>query len=409
MTERELKGLQIAACSRIVRKGPIWHVPSQSSSVRYAVHVAGMVDSCTCPDHELTGNCCKHIHAVKYVIKRESFPDGRTIVTKTLEVSDVVQPKRPYCPKKAAAWNAAQVGEKDNFLTLLHELCRGIPTIEHTKAGRPRLPMADMVFSSVFKVYSTISTRRFMSDLRHAHDCGYISRLPHHSTVFSYLESPMLTPILRELIIKSSLPLTAIESDFAADSTGFMTSRYTRWFDHKYRGVQEHDWVKCHIMCGVKTNIVTAVEIRDRDASDTKLLPDLVNTTAQNFTLKEVSADRGYGSVSNVEAIAAVGATPYIAFKSIHTGRSGGLWGKMYGYFMYKRDEFLTHYHKRSNVESTFSMMKRKFGDSLRSKTDVAMVNETLCKVLCHNIVVLIHEMHELGIEPTFRNQRQVA
>ena len=47
-------------------------------------------------------------------------------------------------------------------------------------------------------------------------------------------------------------------------------------------------------------------------------------------------------------------------------------------------------------------MMKRKFGDSLRSKTDVAMVNEILCKVLCHNLVVLIHEMYELGIDPVF-------
>ena len=68
----------------------------------------------------------------------------------------------------------------------------------------------------------------------------------------------------------------------------------------------------------------------------------------------------------------------------------------------FKREDFLAHYHKRSNVESTFSMMKRKFGDSLRSKTDVAMVNETLCKVLCHNLVVLIHEMYELGIDPMF-------
>jgi len=69
---------------------------------------------------------------------------------------------------------------------------------------------------------------------------------------------------------------------------------------------------------------------------------------------------------------------------------------------MFKREEFLQHYHKRSNVESTFSMLKRKFGDSLRSKTDTALVNETLCKIRCHNLVVLIHEMHELGIEPVF-------
>jgi transposase len=77
-------------------------------------------------------------------------------------------------------------------------------------------------------------------------------------------------------------------------------------------------------------------------------------------------------------------------------------------HFQFKKDEFLQHYHKRSNVESTFSMMKRKFGDGLRSKTDTAMVNQTLCKVLCHNLVVLIHEMYELGIDPVFWNKPAV-
>ncbi len=47
-------------------------------------------------------------------------------------------------------------------------------------------------------------------------------------------------------------------------------------------------------------------------------------------------------------------------------------------------------------------MMKAKFGDSARSKSDTAMKNEVLAKVLCHNIVSVIHEMYELGIEPTF-------
>ena len=56
----------------------------------------------------------------------------------------------------------------------------------------------------------------------------------------------------------------------------------------------------------------------------------------------------------------------------------------------------------RSNVESTFSMMKRKFGDGLQSKTDVAMVNKTLCKILCHKLVVLIHETCEHVIDPVF-------
>jgi hypothetical protein len=55
-----------------------------------------------------------------------------------------------------------------------------------------------------------------------------------------------------------------------------------------------------------------------------------------------------------------------------------------------------------AKLESTFSIIKRKFGDNPRWKSDTAMVNEALCKILCHNIVVLIHEMCELGIEPNF-------
>src|ERR671924_1861732 len=60
------------------------------------------------------------------------------------------------------------------------------------------------------------------------------------------------------------------------------------------------------------------------------------------------------------------------------------------------------HYHKRSNVESTFSMIKAKFRDHVRSKTDAAMRNEVLYKILCHNICCVIQAMYELGIEPTF-------
>jgi len=72
----------------------------------------------------------------------------------------------------------------------------------------------------------------------------------------------------------------------------------------------------------------------------------------------------------------------------------------MFHYFNFRHDEFMAHYHKRSNVESTFAMMKAKFGDAVRSKTDVAMKNEALCKVLAHNICCLISAIYELKIEP---------
>ena len=64
--------------------------------------------------------------------------------------------------------------------------------------------------------------------------------------------------------------------------------------------------------------------------------------------------------------------------------------------------EFLEHYHKRSNVETVFAMMKAKFGDGVLSRTDEGQINEVLCKVIAHNICVLIQGFYELGIEPDF-------
>jgi transposase len=74
----------------------------------------------------------------------------------------------------------------------------------------------------------------------------------------------------------------------------------------------------------------------------------------------------------------------------------------MYHYFHPHRDEFDKRYQQRSNVESTFSTIKAKFGDGVRSKLDIAMKNEVLAKVLCHNLCCVIQSMHEFGVNPTF-------
>jgi transposase len=396
---RQQRGLQIAAFAKITKKGGAWLVPSQSGKGRYTVCPDAANPHCTCPDHEHTGGKCKHIFAVEYVMTREANADGSTTVRETLAVRSV---RRTY-PQDWRAYNKAQTTEKEQFLELLDDLCSGLPELPRGKNGRPSVPIHDALFSACYKVYTTMSARRSMSDIRAAYEDGYLAKTPHFNSVLNYLRNPLVTRILYAMITESSLPLRDFESDFAADSTGFTSSRFIRWFDHNYGPRQgHHEWVKVHLMCGVTTNIVTAVEIRDRDASDTKLLPALVDTTAKNFKMNEVLADKGYGSLSNYDAIIKHGAVPYIAFKTIHTGRGGGWWRRMYHMFHFNQVEFAAHYHKRSNVESTFSMIKAKFRDDVRSKSDTAMVNEALCKIVCHNICCLIQAMHELGIAATF-------
>ncbi len=80
----------------------------------------------------------------------------------------------------------------------------------------------------------------------------------------------------------------------------------------------------------------------------------------------------------------------------------------MYFYYTYNQSWFMQQYHKRSNVETTFHMIKSKFGDSLRSKTTTAQINEALCKVLCHNLCCLIQSMFELNIKPEFWSSLEV-
>ncbi len=145
----------------------------------------------------------------------------------------------------------------------------------------------------------------------------------------------------------------------------------------------------------------TADEVANA-TNDCPILPELVKATKENFAMQEVSADKGYLSVENVETIFEVGATPFIAFKSNSTGAAGGLFQKMFHYYQFNQKEYMDHYHRRSNVESTFSMIKRKFGDSLRAKTPTAMKNEVYCKLLAHNLCQVIQSQVELGIEAMF-------
>lgn len=165
--------------------------------------------------------------------------------------------------------------------------------------------------------------------------------------------------MLRKRAPSALLPLKAIEQDFAVDSTGLTTTRFVRWFDAEYgEEMAQHEWVKLHLSCGVKTNIVTSVEVTEGSANDSPFLPLLVANTARHFTMREVSADKGYSSRNNLEWIAKVGATPYIPSKSNATGGLGKmtLWKRKYHYFEFQRDDFLAQYHMRSNVETVFHM-----------------------------------------------------
>ena len=232
----------------------------------------------------------------------------------------------PYPTQNWPAYRQAQVNEKARFQSLLYELCAGIEEPPQ-HMGRPRLPLADVIFALCFKVYSTVAARRFSTDLREAHLKGYLSKLPSYNSIFDYFKMDVLTPYLKYLIVESSLPLKCVEFDFAVDSSGFSTGLYQKWVDAKWGKVRESygtpaksidkkDWLKVHLMCGVKTNIVTSVEVTNAHAGDSPQFAHLVEQTSRNFVMNQVSADKAYSSSKNLSLVLVKGAQPYIPFRS---------------------------------------------------------------------------------------------
>lgn len=317
--------------------------------------------------------------------------------------------QRKTYPRQWREINLSQTREKAYFFNLLYELCSLVIEPEKPRGkGRPPAPVADLIFAACVKVYGCVSGRRNQSDLDHAYARGFLTRPVRYNTLFKYLELEVMTPYLQQLITESSLALKSVEVDFAVDSSGFGTCQYVRWFDVKHGGTEDwHDWIKLHLMCGVKTNIVTSVEVSRRYANDSPYFKPLVDKTARNFTLREVSADKGYDSFSNRVHALTKGAHPFIPFREGEKNKpnysnKGELWRRMYHFFKYNSEVFYQHYHKRSNAETTFSMIKARFGERLRSKSERAQINEALIKVLCHNICVVIQSIFELGLEVEF-------
>jgi hypothetical protein len=210
---REQRGAIIAATMRLNRKGNTWVVPSQTRSGATYTVVPGEAPKCTCPDFEAHQERCKHIYAVEFSIKRETTPDGTTTVTQTTRVT---------YGQNWPAYNAAQTTERAVAASLLRELCGGIQQPPQGR-GRPRLPLSDVTFAAIMKVFTTVSGRRATSDIQDCKAKGQIGCAPHYNSVFNYLENPMLTPVLKALIEETAAPLKAVETNFAVDSSGFST------------------------------------------------------------------------------------------------------------------------------------------------------------------------------------------
>lgn len=302
-------------------------------------------------------------------------------------------------------YNLSQTKEKTLFLELLDELSMIVETNTDVEEGRARCNEAHKIFCMCLKVYLNTSARRLISDLRLCKMLHYLKTVSHFNTILNYFNDRNLTKTLKYLIELSAKPLAQLERSFAVDASGIGLRQYlSRWSSSRQHYERHKNYKKIHVIFGTLTNVATSCIVTTGNKADSPYFKALLKRTVDNFEVEEVSADLGYSARDNIKICEELNVNPFIPFKINATGKSRSCmaWKKAYDYFKNNNEEFLKRYHLRSNSESGFFMIKNKFGDFCRSKNHVAQVNEILCKVLCHNITVLIQEIFLHKIEINF-------
>lgn len=300
-------------------------------------------------------------------------------------------------------YNQYQAKEKLLSYKIIHAIIENEPIIKtYSGIGRPPLDIKDKLKALAMKIFTNFSYRRLESELYLVKGLGYLQNIPKRTTTNELMENQQITPLLQNMITKIAKPLIPHEKYFAADATGFSAPNKRQWSKIRLDKKEHKDYKKLHIMIGIQTHIITSAIVTEGTSADTLQYKHLLRQTGKFFSIKEVSADAGYLSRFNVEITSKHGATPYIMPKKNVKSKARGhypTWQKMITLWKTNEAKFRAHYHRRSNVESTFGQIKAKFSGNIKSKTYNAQVNEILFKVLCHNISTLVRAVFEAKID----------
>ncbi len=253
-------------------------------------------------------------------------------------VAEIVEEHRVY-RRDWHKYNDAQTHEAEDVRELLGGISDLVNEIDvqarpRRDRGRSRSPLGHMLFALIYRAFPGQSARRVQAQLRVLARSGYMPKCDPPDSVFSRAEDrepwipcfnsitgyygyDWLTPVLWELVTMTVMPVRSLETDFTMDATGCSTHSFMRWMDYRTESeVQEHGWVKLHMICGALTNVITRAAVSPRDVHDNVLFRELFLETARYFRIRKLTADIAYLSGPNYALAEDFDVALYVPFKS---------------------------------------------------------------------------------------------
>ena len=402
---RKAKAQQILNSTIITQQNQTnWRVPSQAGKGSYKVTINEQQLKCTCDDFDLHNAKCKHILAIQLILQEEQGIKQEPMQT----------PKKQSYPQNWKAYDQAKTNEFNLFLSLINELLTYITKESKPKTGRKPYSIKTQILSLCTKIYYNTDLRRATSVLKTLKNQFQLNKIPSFKTIDNFYKNPELSKLLDTLILASALPLAQIEETGATDATGFSTSQFASWNEYKhgkFKG-KERIWIKAHASTLCKTNAFLAVEITDKDTADPTMFKEVTDKRTKLFNIRDWTADKAYLSKDILKFLDQMDYNPFIPFKS-NSQRSSGttpqIWKKMFDHFHKNHEDYLKHYHQRSNIESSFAMLKKRFNNHVSTKSIETQTVEVKIKVLCMNLSILIQELFEQDINIDFLSCAKTA
>lgn len=307
-------------------------------------------------------------------------------------------------PKK----NEVERGEFWRLLVLLQELVRTVDEPPR-RTGHSHLPVADMLFIIVTKVFFGLSSRDHCALLELLHPQLWTGPIPHPNSITNYMKVEWLRPILEGLVGRSAQPVVNyLGYYFSIDSTPVLTPGYYLSKNRKTGELYERrQWIRLHLLGENMTGIVTAARADSRAVAEQAYFePMLRETLGLGFKVLGISGDKNYCTKANARLARDLGVTPFLTVKKNAVRSKKGAdeaWNENYDRAKSDDPAVRRVFRLRSRIESVNSVIKGQYEEFVLSKSEAGQYNEALCKVICHNLIVLIRYTRKLGLTPQFR------
>jgi transposase len=229
-------------------------------------------------------------------------------------------------------------------------------------------------------------------------------------TAFSYKTiersygNPSVRDILDEVFELTQLPIRDLEQEFGPDASGLATSNKQNYENDRQKNQTQQGYDKVLVMVGLKYKLFAAFKYADSPVdNESPYFEELLAKTAKRYArVGLVAGDAAYLSRHNCNLVAALGGVARFYPKKGTTLRQKGspAWRKMLEELTADPQKWLEDYHKRSNVEGSFSILKRDNPLALRKKLAERREQEAFGRACNQNLKRLCYLNYTENIDP---------